>query len=58
MAGVGAGRCCEIKGSESGWFYDECGGTDVLADFVGGVFPCFISWGGGVVAAANPLAVV
>ena len=33
----------------SSWFYDECGGTDVLVGPRGG---------GGVVAAENPLAVV
>ena len=43
----------------SGWFYDECGGTDVLAGLVRDVFPwVFLAGGGGVVVAANPLAVV
>ena len=47
------------SGSVYGWFNDECGGTDVLAGLVCGVFPCVLAGGGGgVVAAANPLAVV
>ena len=40
-------------------FYEESGCADVLAGLVRGVFPCYFSWGGGgVVAAAAPLAVV